>query len=573
MRADATDTPAVNDRGHQQSYVYDAFLSYDHDDRAAAYGIQRGLHRIGRRVGRLHALRVFRDSTDLTASPDLWGKVTEAMDRSRYMIAVLSPNAVASKWVNKEVAHWLQQRGPDRLLFVVAGGNLAWDETAGRFDPDRSNAALPVLTQPGVLTAEPLYVDVSDDAPWDPTAPLFREKLTDLAAPIHGKPKYELASEDLREQRRFRRLRRAAIISLVVLTVLALVAAGIAVVKQLEANRERQEAVHQRQEAVHQRNEAEARRLVAEAQSIMVGGRPGSELEVIDKLLAAQHISRTPDLGVLLTALRRWAPLQKVFDTPNGGHLSADGQRIAIETESGVVIRETGTGEAIGHPLEDSRYHHLTGMSADGRYLAIVGDSNEYRVWDSAMGQFIGQPMTGSVCPLRSAVSLDGRRLAAADGDTVRIWDSETGQQIGSPQSGHGVVADVKFSPDGRRVASSGLDNTVRLWDASNGAAVGAPLRGDPKGPRCFHVDCRFQPRRPQHRRRRQHRGPRCTVERHGATPTVECRHRGGDRNTGLRKLRQYRFGGIQPGREPHHHWWPRQNGATVGRAHRSTDR
>ena len=69
--------------------------------------------------------------------------------------------------------------------------------------------------------AEPFYVDVSDDAPWDPAAALFREKVTDLAAPIHGKPKYELASEDLREQRRFRRLRRAAIAGLVLLTVLA----------------------------------------------------------------------------------------------------------------------------------------------------------------------------------------------------------------------------------------------------------------------------------------------------------------------------------------------------------------
>ena len=110
----------------------------------------------------------------------------------------------------------------------------SWDDDAARFDPDRSDAALPVLTQPGVLVAEPCYVDVSGDAPWDPEAALFREKVTDLAAPIHGKPKYELASEDLREQRRFRRLRRAAIAGLVVLTVCALAAAAIAVIQRRE---------------------------------------------------------------------------------------------------------------------------------------------------------------------------------------------------------------------------------------------------------------------------------------------------------------------------------------------------
>ena len=91
MRAGAADTPSLEDRGHQEPYLYDAFLSYDHDDHAVAEGLQRGLHRVGRRLGRLHALRVFRDSTDLSASPDLWGKVAEAMDRSRYMIVVLSP--------------------------------------------------------------------------------------------------------------------------------------------------------------------------------------------------------------------------------------------------------------------------------------------------------------------------------------------------------------------------------------------------------------------------------------------------------------------------------------------------
>ena len=224
MRARTAEAPESGDRRQQHSYPYDAFLSYDHDDQPVAYGIQRGLHKVGRRLGQLHALRVFRDSTDLTASPDLWGKVTEAMDQSRYLIVVLSPHAVVSKWVDREVAHWLEHRGPDRMLFVVAGGTVAWDEASARFDPDRSDAALPSLTRPGTLPTEPLYVDVSKNAPWDPEAALFREKVTDLAAPIHGKPKYELASEDLREQRKSRLFRRAAFVVLALLTACAVAA-------------------------------------------------------------------------------------------------------------------------------------------------------------------------------------------------------------------------------------------------------------------------------------------------------------------------------------------------------------
>jgi TIR domain-containing protein len=122
MGADAAEAPALSDRRGPRPFAYDAFLSYDHDDRAIAYGIQRGLHRIGRRVGRLHALRVFRDSTDLTASPDLWAKVTEALDRSRFMIVVLSRNAAASTWVDREVDYWLARRGSAQLMLSWPAG-------------------------------------------------------------------------------------------------------------------------------------------------------------------------------------------------------------------------------------------------------------------------------------------------------------------------------------------------------------------------------------------------------------------------------------------------------------------
>jgi hypothetical protein len=73
---------------------YDAFLSYTHRDRPVVSRIQKGLHQIGRRTGQLRALRIFRDDTDLTASPDLWGRIADALDRSRFFIATLSPDRV-----------------------------------------------------------------------------------------------------------------------------------------------------------------------------------------------------------------------------------------------------------------------------------------------------------------------------------------------------------------------------------------------------------------------------------------------------------------------------------------------
>src|SRR6478672_1071721 len=423
MRADATDAPELNE-AQEKTFLYDAFISYDHDDRPVAHGIQRGLHRIGRRVGRLHALRVFRDSTDLTASPDLWGKVTEALNRSRFMIVVLSRNAAASAWVDMEVDYWLANRGPAQLMFVVAGGQLAWDETAGRFAPERSDAALPVLTQPGVLRTQPFYVDVSDDAPWDPATALFRETPTDLAAPIYGKPKYELASEGLREQRRFRRLRRAAVAGLAMLTVCALVAAGIAVVQ-------RQEAVRQRQEAVHQRNEAEARRLVADSQSILatVDYNPAGEVRAFQQLVAAQRLAQRPDDDPLVDTLVKNVKLIKIAAT--------------------------------GSPVTNVAF------SPDGTRFVSGNDDKTVRVWDAATGQRLGEPLTGHTAPVESvAFSPDGSRIASGSfHKTVRLWDAATGHQLGDPLTSHvaGAVS-VAYSPDGTRIVSGGWDKTLRLW-------------------------------------------------------------------------------------------------------------
>ena len=117
---------------------------------------------------------------------------------------------------------WLERRGTSGLLLALANGQLVWDENNRRFDPDGSTASPLALTVPGAFDEQPFYVDISEDAPWDASAPLFREKVLDLAAPMHGKPKYELASDDVREQRRFRRWRRAATLGLVGLTVTSL---------------------------------------------------------------------------------------------------------------------------------------------------------------------------------------------------------------------------------------------------------------------------------------------------------------------------------------------------------------
>jgi hypothetical protein len=69
---------------------YHAFRSYAHRDMQVTTAIQKGPHRIGRRLGQLRALRIFRHDMNLTASPDLSGKITDALDHSRFMIGEIT---------------------------------------------------------------------------------------------------------------------------------------------------------------------------------------------------------------------------------------------------------------------------------------------------------------------------------------------------------------------------------------------------------------------------------------------------------------------------------------------------
>jgi hypothetical protein len=141
------------------SATYDAFVSYSHAaDGRLAPALQAGLQSLAKPWYRRRALRVFRDKTSLSASPELWPAIERALAQARYFVLLASPEAAGSHWVDREVRWWRAHRDRDTALIVLTDGQLVWDEAIGDFDTDQTNAIPSGLR--GWFTAEPLWIEL-----------------------------------------------------------------------------------------------------------------------------------------------------------------------------------------------------------------------------------------------------------------------------------------------------------------------------------------------------------------------------------------------------------------------------
>lgn len=120
---------------------YDAFISYSHAaDGRLAPSLRNGLHRLAKAPFQLRALNVFRDETSLSATPSLWPSIEAALSQSRFFILLASPEAVASRWVVKEVDWWCRNRSVAHVLIALTSGEIVWDQSAGGFDWEQTTA-------------------------------------------------------------------------------------------------------------------------------------------------------------------------------------------------------------------------------------------------------------------------------------------------------------------------------------------------------------------------------------------------------------------------------------------------
>ena len=171
---------------------YKAFISYSHTFLELARALQDALYRFGTPWYERSGPRIFRDEFGLAASPDLWEILRAALDESEYFVYLASPESARSFYTQQEVAYWLTERGPEKIILALARGDIVWQEGDSAFDAQLSDALPPVLHTAFAQT--PLFVDLRGVTPANChlNDPLFRDRVATIASALHGRSKDEL---------------------------------------------------------------------------------------------------------------------------------------------------------------------------------------------------------------------------------------------------------------------------------------------------------------------------------------------------------------------------------------------
>ena len=455
---------------------YDAFISYSHAaDDMLAPAVQHALHTFAKPWYRLRAMHVFRDKTNLSASPGLWQSIETALGHSEWFLFMASPSAAQSHWVGQEITWWLRNRGSGRMLILLTDGDLAWDEARNDFVAGPTSAAPDLLR--GAFAGEPLFVDLrwaKAESSLSIRHSQFRAAILDIVATVRGRSKDELDGEDVQQNRRNRRWAWSAAIALTLLTITAVLAAVVAVQKRNQAEDRRQIALS-RQIATQSLHALGDQHLDTALLLALESGK------VLTSARAATRSGTFDARSSLLTALQHGsAPIVAYWRSGSPFAFSPGGGTFASAEGSSIIIRETRTRQRIGRPLPGHKNRvGAIAFSPDGKVLASVSTSENNVMLLSLDGPDPDVRQTTIENADALAISPDGKTLAIGAPSAIHLLRVADLKPIAPPLPGHSSnVVSLAYSPDGRILASGSWDRTVVLWDTSTRQPIGPALQG-----------------------------------------------------------------------------------------------
>ena len=461
---------------------YFAFISYKREDEKWASWLQHKLEHYklpsnlnGRTDLPKYIRPVFKDTSELSAGV-LADEIKAALDQSKYLIVICSPNVSKSKWVNKEAQSFIDSGRADRIIpFIIDG-------MPNSGDPETECFPLAIRELPEAK--ELLGVNIKE---------MGRD-----AAGVKVISQMLGLSFDLLWQRHERERKRRLLFGIIVAVSIALIGLTIGV-SYYRKNRSLLE------------NQA---RFISEKAISLIEDNDSYSASKLALAVLPQNLNfpRRPYTTEAEIALRRSLkentgvfrghtnPVNTVLFCPNGTQAvstSDDNTMIIWELESGAIAKrvELPVGSASFHPngkqlatscsdglihiwdtttWEDvfSKEGSFPVFSADGSFLLTKGGDGVYlyntSTWEREKEYVYYYSLEDKVySALYSiAISPDGKHFVTASADcTVRIWDIETGKVLSVYEHDDRVTSAV-YSPDGKMIVTGSWDGSVRCWAA-----------------------------------------------------------------------------------------------------------
>ncbi len=310
---------------------------------------------------------IFRDRDELAGSADLGPSIQKALEQSRYLIVLCSPNSAKSEWVNKEIVAFKESGGERNILALILDG-VPNATTQSATDPS-VECFPPALRYP----AEPLAGDLRREG--DGKERGFLKVLSGIA---------QLDFDILfRRHERAQRKKRLVLGSLVAGVVLTLSALSVF--------------------AYAQRNEARAQRLAT------VEAKDETQLELAGSLLseAQTEISKGAFRDALPPLLRAAEIYGKMDERPS---------------ELSRLLRLAVDGNAI---VGDFRAHtesvNFAEFSATGDLLlTTTGGYGDLAVWDTSKWEPVFRLKLEGLC--HAILAPDGHSVITVRNGAAAVW-------------------------------------------------------------------------------------------------------------------------------------------------------
>jgi WD40 repeat protein len=450
-----------------EEHRYDAFISYRHvePDRTWAKWLHRALetYRVPGKLARERGLPsrirpVFRDEEELPASADLKNEIEIALQASRFLIVVCSPQTPESEWVNKEVVRFREMGRDGRILALLIEG-----EPRESFPRSLCEIRHRIVTESGatgeqIEEVEPLAADVRPSRVEGRRYLKRMAKLRMLACILGCR------FDDLRQRERERTVRRKIwLASLTAGVLLAL--GGLAIYG--EAQR-----VHKEREAYYKCIEKAAFYVEQNADS-----NAQNQLESCPPGLRNWEWGRLRFLCDL--SLRT---LQGHSGLACSVAFSPDGNWIASGGTSTIKLWDAKDGRELWKMPELTHKHFPLAFSPDGSQIVSGGKAGAMRFWEAKTGRLLAT-LRGHPQPVHTlAFSRDGERLVSGCRDgLIKLWEAKTGREIRMMKGESGWINSAAFSPDGNRIVSGSSDGSIAVWNAGDGRKT-LTLQENPRG-------------------------------------------------------------------------------------------